>query len=158
MRAAHIRHRAMSVLLFALAALAASDPYYKTISSGVVHQVYRLPGPNVVNVVRVDRREAGYRLKIGFPWGRRNFSGRMTVPEIVKFYDRPESKVVAAINASFFGESIDVIGAMASDGTLIQPSNSSHVLCKVTRSRRMAAARPGNHVGGGPGKPAGFRP
>ena len=95
------------------------------LTTGVEHLEYHLDTPNVVNVIRIDKQQAECRLKIGFPQGKRNYSGKATVSDILKTYRASGERVVAAINGSFFGEGSGISGFLASEGNYVQPSGSS---------------------------------
>lgn len=95
------------------------------LTTGVEHLQYHLDTPNDINVIRIDKRQAESRLKIGFPQGKRNFSEKATVSDILKTYHDAGERVVAAVNGSFFGEGSGISGFLASEGNYIQPSGSS---------------------------------
>lgn len=98
------------------------------IAPGVDYTVYAAPGPNVVYVVAVERERGEYKLKVGWPHKKRNFPSRQSTGTIANLYhDSPDHSVLAAVNGSFFGSGIDIIGTAASDGEMLQhPDGANH--------------------------------
>lgn len=94
------------------------------IAPGVTYTFYNAPGPNRVYVVSTDRLRSEYKLKVGWPQKKRNFTSRQTVSTIASLYDAPPTHdVLAAVNASFFSTPPNITGAAGSDGEMLaQPS------------------------------------
>lgn len=124
-----MRSTSLWVLLAGLAALFATRPEVRAeeLAPGVTYSFYQAPGPNRVYVVAVDRFRAEYKLKIGWPQKKRNFTSRQTVSTIVSHYDQPPAHdVIAAVNASFFGTTPAITGATASDGEMLEQPTGSY--------------------------------
>lgn len=94
----------------------------EVVAPGVTYTLYTLPGPVKAYVVATDRVCAEYKLKLGWPQKKRNFTSRQTVSTIAGLYDSPPSHdVLAAVNASFFADSgIGITGTAASDGEMLE--------------------------------------
>lgn len=108
-------------VLLALVGPATAQTSTTEVAPGVRHEVYAAPGPNVVNVVRVERDRPELTLEMGFPHGRRNFPSRQTTTTIASLYhDPPEREVLAAVNGSFFGSGTDITGSLGTRSNLIQ--------------------------------------
>lgn len=89
------------------------------VAPGVYHSVWELPTPQVNHVVEFDLADPQYTIEMGFAQGKRNFAFKQPVSQIVTYYDAPGHEVVAAINASFFGPGIDILGMLGSGDNLI---------------------------------------
>lgn len=111
-------------LVTGVALLTGGHAAHGQITEGFSYSVYNAPGPNRVVVVAVERSRPEYKLKLGWPQKRRNFTPRQTVSQITGLYDSPpEYEVLAAVNASFFGAVPSITGAAGSDGEMLaQPS------------------------------------
>ena len=55
------------IMFFQILSVAHAD----RLSTGVEHLVYNVDTPNVVNVIRMDKHAPNYKIKIGFPEGKR---------------------------------------------------------------------------------------
>lgn len=96
------------------------------VAPGVDYEYYRLDTPNDVYVVSIERDRPEYHLMIGWPHGVRNFPSKQTTSEIASLYNRPPAcDVIAAVNASFFGDVPTVIGPTANGGELLEPPRGS---------------------------------
>jgi hypothetical protein len=75
----------------------------ETLAPGVYHDKYLLSDPNVVHVIRMDfLNHPEYKLKLGFPQKKRNYSAKEGVSVIGPRYEAPGSHVLAAVNGSYF--------------------------------------------------------
>lgn len=109
--------------------LASGGALAEQIAPGVEYTVYNLIGPsNVVHVVSIDRLQSQYKLAVGFPQKKRNFTSRQATSTIAGLYDNPPGyDVLAATNGSFFGGTdIDIIGTAASDGELLEQPDAQY--------------------------------
>ncbi|MCC5875153.1 MAG: phosphodiester glycosidase family protein [Candidatus Sumerlaeia bacterium] len=89
--------------------------------ASVGYELIRTDHPNNVHVLKFDRSDPSLELEMGFPFGRRNFPSRQHATTIADLHDAPpETEVLGAINASFFGSGIDIIGNLATGGHYIQ--------------------------------------
>ncbi len=134
--------RLFVLVLTLIASVALAAPEEAIVAPGVVHEILQVPGPNVINLVRIDRGLPQYGLKLGFPFGRRNFPERETLPEIVS-REGGEKRVLAGINGSFFGDGSQIDGPLISGGDLIQCPPSRKAAFLWTRSRGCLVAKPG---------------
>ncbi len=132
--------RVLSVLGAALlAAIAACADSQTAIAPGVVYRELLAPGPNRVFVVTVERARGEYGFKVAWPEGRRNFARRATTSQIAERYDRaPRERVIAAINASFFGPVPETIGAAATGGELHDMPDGAFDTLVITTDGRAA--------------------
>lgn len=90
------------------------------VAPGVEYTVYNLPHPNVAYVIKMDVTRPEYKLKMGFPEKKRNYSARETVTTISGRYDSPTHKVVAAVNGSFYEVGIGINGILCGSNDYIQ--------------------------------------
>ena len=74
----------------------------ETLAPGVYHDKYVLPAPNVVHIIRIDVSRPEYKLQLGFPQHRRNYTAKAGVSGISSLYEAPTNHVIAAINGSYF--------------------------------------------------------
>lgn len=113
-------HHGLAICLLAL--WSARGATAETVAPGVEYTEYHVAGPNVVHVVAIDRLQSEYKLEVGWPQHRRNFTSRQPTSTIASLYDDPpEHDVLAATNGSFFGGTdIDIIGTAASVGQILQ--------------------------------------
>lgn len=96
------------------------------LAPGVTYHLYQTDHPNQVHVVKFDRSHPEYELVMGWPYGRRSSSTRQTATDIISNYHQPpETDVLAAINASFFGSGNSIIGNLATGGNYLQIPDSS---------------------------------
>lgn len=106
------------------------------IAPGVEYTVYNLPHPNVAYVVKMDLSYPEYKLKLGFPQKKRNYTSREVVTTIAGRYDSPPSHdVLAAVNGSFFGTGIDVTGILVNSNGYIQLASGSWETYMFTDAR-----------------------
>lgn len=100
----------------------------ESIAPGVTYTVYNLPGPVKVHVIAADRFRSEYKLEVGWPQAKRNFTARATTSAIAKLYDNPpRHSVLAATNGSFFESAVPLIqGATASNGEILEAPNSKY--------------------------------
>lgn len=112
------------------------------IAPGVTFTTYNLDGPRVAYVVAIERERGEYKLKVGWPQKKRNFTSRAVVSTIAGLYDDPPSHdVLAAVNASFFGTTPSITGAAASDGEMLeQPVGGVPLLAERAFTHRWRAA------------------
>ncbi|HRX86043.1 MAG TPA: phosphodiester glycosidase family protein [Phycisphaerae bacterium] len=97
------------------------------IAPGVYHAEWDLPTPQVNHVVAFDLADPQYTIEMGFAQGHRYFTAKEPVSTIASRYDTAGHEVVAAINASFFGSGLDILGMLGSGGNLIaSPTNMPH--------------------------------
>lgn len=89
------------------------------VAPGVLHSVWELPTPQVNHVLEFDLADPQYTIEMGFAQGKRNYTARQPVSQIVTYYDEPGHEVVAAINASFFGTGIDILGFLGTGSNLV---------------------------------------
>jgi hypothetical protein len=92
------------------------------IAPGVTYTQYSVAGPNRVHVVTMELARPEYKLKVGWPQKKRNFTGRMATSAIAAQYNSlPSTQVLAAINGSYFGVVPELVGwPVASDGEIVQ--------------------------------------
>lgn len=94
------------------------------LSEGVEYDTYSLPGPVAVYVIVIDREQPDLDLAMGFPYERRDYPARQTTSTIASNYDDPpDFDVIAAVNGSFFGSGIDLIGNLLTENNLVQLPN-----------------------------------
>jgi exopolysaccharide biosynthesis protein len=74
----------------------------ETLAPGVYHDKYLLSGPNVVHVIRMDLSRPEYKLQLGFPQKRRNYTAKEGVSVISPRYEAAGNHVIAAVNGSYF--------------------------------------------------------
>lgn len=89
------------------------------VAPGVYHSTWALPQPQVNHVLEFDLADPQYTIEMGFAQGNRYFTAKQPVSQMVTYYDEPGHEVVGAINASFFGASIEILGMLGSGGNLI---------------------------------------
>jgi len=114
-------------IILVLCLLCLSNAWAATVAPGVEYTVYNLPHPNVAYVVSIDLSYPEYKLKMGFPQSKRNYTSRETVSTIASRYDNPPSHdVVAAVNGSFYSTGIDINGILGGSNNYIQlPTNNN---------------------------------
>ncbi len=85
-------------------------------------RTYDAPGPNRAYVVSLDLSHTEYKVRMGFPEHKRNYSVKETTSRICSRYDQPPAHdVLAAINASRFNWSgPGITGMLADSGNYIQ--------------------------------------
>mgnify|MGYP003767976057 CR=1 FL=1 len=114
------------ILLAFAAVLISTTAWAAEIAPGVEYTVYNLPHPNVAHVVKIDLSRPEYKLKLGFPQKKRNYTARETTSTIANRYDAPPSHdVLAAVNGSFFSTGIGITGTLINSNGFIQLPNSS---------------------------------
>lgn len=120
------------------------------IAPGVTYTLYNAPGPNRVHVVAVDRLRSEYKLMVGWPQMKRNFTSRMPTSAIAAQYDNPpDRQVLAATNGSFFGAGNDIVGwPVASDGEMLQRPNTQNDTFYFDSSRTARVESNIQHVNG----------
>src|SRR5438445_5111083 len=89
-------------VLFPSCRPAAAATTTEMLAPGVYHDKYDLPDPNVVHIIRFDLRRPEYKLQLGFPQHRRNYTAKAGVSVISPLYDSAANHVLAAINGSYF--------------------------------------------------------
>lgn len=137
----------LTLILFSTSLFLTS--YAEEIAPGMDYLLYEQPGPDIVHVVRIDRDRKDISLSLGFPHKKRNFPEKETVESIFERYDNPpENDVVAAINASFFGDGTFISGAMATGGNYIQAPNSSWPVLAMTPSGELIIEERASSAGG----------
>ena len=94
----------------------------ENVAPGVTFTTYNLSGPRVVYVVAIERERGEYKLKVGWPQKKRNFTARAAVSTIAGLYDTPPTHDVLSppSNASFFSTAPAITGAAASDGEMLE--------------------------------------
>lgn len=111
----------VALLLFAPGVWVGAEPKATLLPPSVEYELIRTDHPNNVHVLRFDRSDPTLELEMGFPHKRRNFPSRQTTSVISDLYnERPGSEVLGAVNASFFGSGIGIIGNLATGGNYIQ--------------------------------------
>ena len=102
-----------------------SSAWGTTVAPGIEYTVYNLPHPNVAHVLKIDLSRPEYKLKMGFPQAKRNYSTRETVSTIAGRYDNPPSHdVIGAVNGSFYDVGITINGILGGSNNYIQfPTN-----------------------------------
>ncbi len=74
----------------------------ETLAPGVYHDTYHLSDPNLVHVIRMDLSHPEYKLKLGFPQKKRNYTAKEGVSVISPRYEAAGNHVIAAVNGSYF--------------------------------------------------------
>ena len=98
-----------------------------TVAPGVEYTVYNLPHPNVAYVLKIDLSRPEYKLKMGFPQAKRNYSAREAVSTIANRYDNPPSHdVIGAVNGSFYVDGIGINGILGGSNDYIQLPTSNN--------------------------------
>ncbi|MBK9128256.1 MAG: phosphodiester glycosidase family protein [Phycisphaerales bacterium] len=148
--------RAWAVLGAALlATVAAYSDTQTAIAPGVVYRELLAPGPNRVFVLAVERTRGEYGFQVGWPEARRNYTRRATTSQIADRYNHPpQQRVIAAINASFFGPVPETIGAAATGGELHDMPDGAFDTLVITTDGRAAILESLGHRWGwicGPG-------
>ena len=88
-----------------------SSAWGTSVAPGVEYTVYNLPHPNVAHVLKIDLSRPEYKLKMGFPQAKRNYSTREVVSTIASRYDNPPSHdVIGAVDGSFYDTGITIHG------------------------------------------------
>lgn len=128
MRARGVFSGSVGLIMVVITGLIVRPAGGDSIAPGVTYTVYQLPGPVRVHVVAADRFRSEYKLEVGWPQGRRNFTSRATTSAIAKLYDDPPRRsVLAATNGSFFDTTVPIIqGATASGGEILEPPTSRY--------------------------------
>src|ERR1051326_7641138 len=91
-----------ALVLFAACWCAGAATTTEMLAPGVYHDKYNLSDPNVVHIIRFDSSRPEYRLQLGFPQHRRNYTAKPGVSVISPLYDSATNHVLAAINGSYF--------------------------------------------------------
>src|ERR1035441_1339819 len=74
----------------------------ETLAPAVYHDMYVLPDPNIVHVIRIDLSRPEYKLQLGFPQKQRNYTAKEGVSVISPRYEATGNHVIAAVNGSLF--------------------------------------------------------
>ncbi len=136
---------AAGVLVAAVAGPVAGEQ----VAPGVTFTVYNLDDPNVVYVVAAERQHAQYKLKVGWPQQKRNFTSRAPTSGIAALYDnQPGRDVLAAVNASFYGSVPDIVGAAASDGEMLEQPNGGYETALVDPGHTATIVEDAAHLNG----------
>ncbi|MEP0841516.1 MAG: phosphodiester glycosidase family protein [Phycisphaerae bacterium] len=120
------------------------------VAPGVTYELHAAPGPNRVHVVAVERLRSEYKLEVGWPGRKRNFTALARTSAIAAAYDLPPGHdVLAATNGSFFGTVPDVVGApIASAGEMLQRPNTGNDTFYFGPSRAPGVQSEIQHVNG----------
>lgn len=129
--------RILIVSLFSLHLLCSGGTVFAaTLAPGLDYTAYNLPHPNVAHVIKIDLSYPEYKLKLGFPQKKRNYSANEVVSSIFSRYDAPPAHdVIAAVNGSFFSTPIDVTGMLLNTNGYIQLPNSTKETYMFTDAR-----------------------
>lgn len=128
--------------------LCAGPAAAEDLAPGVTYSQYRdASGPWDVHVVAAERRPE-YKLRVGWPGGVRNFASRAPTSAIAAQYDSSNRDVLAAVNASFFGTTPDVIGLTASDGELLEVPNGAYETAILTTDGGATIVEDVSHAAG----------
>ena len=96
-------HWFLGGLLLVLCVSSAWAVTTEILAPGVYHDKYVLSDPNVVHVIRMDfLNHPEYKLQLGFPQKKRNYTAKEGVSVISPRYEAPGSHVLAAVNGSYF--------------------------------------------------------
>lgn len=129
-------HVSRRILLMVFIALISTAAWAAEVAPGVEYTVYNLPHPNVAHVVKMDLSRPEYKLKLGFPQKKRNYTARETTSTIAARYDAPPAHdVLAAVNGSFFSTGIGITGTLINANGFIQLPNSSWETYMFTDAR-----------------------
>jgi exopolysaccharide biosynthesis protein len=90
------------LVLFTACCSAGAATTTEMLAAGVYHDKYVLPDPNVVHLIRFDVSRPEYKLQLGFPQHRRNYTAKTGVSVISPLYDSATNHILAAINGSYF--------------------------------------------------------
>lgn len=124
------------ILLIVFITLISTAAWAAEVAPGVEYTVYNLPHPNVAHVVKMDLSCPEYKLKLGFPQKKRNYTARETTSTIAARYDAPPAHdVLAAVNGSFFATGIGITGTLINANGFIQLPNSSWETYMFTDAR-----------------------
>ncbi len=130
-----LRRLTACLLACPLTALAAPDTT-ETVAPGVTYSEYTLAGPRRVFVVTAERNRPEYQLRVGWPSQRRDFSTRARTSDMAASYESSTTDVLAAVNASFYGTTPDIIGFTASSGEPLEMPSSTHDTAVITADQR----------------------
>ena len=92
----------LGLLVLPLCLASAGAVTTETLAPGVYHDMYVLPDPNIVHVIRIDLSRPEYKLQLGFPQRQRNYTAKEGVSVISPLYEAANNHVIAAVNGSYF--------------------------------------------------------
>ncbi len=121
------------------------------IAPGVTHAVYYLGTPNVVHVVAIDRLRSEYKLKVGWPQQKRNFTSKARTSTIASLYDDPpDNDVLAATNGAFFDpvNLPTIIGTATTFGEIVEEPDGENDTYLFGPSRQPAIRAEITHAAG----------